>query len=70
MKTTVTLESKDVREIIAKFLGVKIEDVIPNRYSFAIANMSAEKIERKINVPVLRQESGESYSNSACAAHD
>ena len=44
-----TLESKDVREIIAKFLGVKIEDVIPNRYSFAIANMSAEKIERRIN---------------------
>lgn len=49
MKTTVTLESKDVREIIAKFLGVKIEDVIPNRYSFAIANMSAEEIERRIN---------------------
>ena len=49
MKTTVTLESKDVREIIAKFLGVKIEDVIPNRCSFAIANMSAEEIERRIN---------------------
>jgi lambda repressor-like predicted transcriptional regulator len=49
LKTTVTLESKDVREIISKFLGVKIEDVIPNRYSFAIANMSAEEIERRIN---------------------
>lgn len=49
MKTTVTLESKDVREIIAKFLGVKIEDVIPNRYSFGVANMSAEEIERRIN---------------------
>ena len=48
MKTTVTLESKDVREIIAKFLGIKIEDVIPQRYSFSIANMSAEEIEKKI----------------------
>lgn len=49
MKTTVTLETKDVREIIAKFLGVKIEDVIPNRYSFGVANMSAEEIEQRIN---------------------
>ena len=48
MKTTVTLESKDVREIIAKFLGIKIEDVIPQRYSFTVANMSAEEIEKKI----------------------
>lgn len=48
MKTTVTLDSKDVREIIAKFLGIKIEDVIPQRYSFSIANMSAEEIEKKI----------------------
>lgn len=49
MKTTVNLESKDVRLIIAKFLGVKLEDVIPNRYSYGIANMSAEEIERRIN---------------------
>lgn len=49
MKTTVQLETKDVREIIAKFLGVSTEDVIPNRYSFSVANMSAEEIERKIN---------------------
>lgn len=48
MKTTVTLESKDVREIIAKFLGIKIEDVIPQRYSFTGANMSADEIEKKI----------------------
>lgn len=45
MKTTVQLESKDVREIIAKFLGIPIEDVIPNRYSFSIANKSAKEIE-------------------------
>lgn len=49
MKTTVTLESKDVREIIAKFLGIKLEDVIPNRYSYCVANMSAEDIEKKIH---------------------
>lgn len=48
MKTTVQLEGKDVREIIAQFLGVSIDDVIPNRYNFSIANMSAEEIERKI----------------------
>ena len=55
MKTTVTLESKDVRAIIAKFLGVKIEDVTPNRYSFAVANMNAAEIERKIKGPVYRE---------------
>ncbi len=49
MKTTVQLENKDVREIIAKFLGIPIENVIPNRYNFSIANMSAEEIEQKIN---------------------
>lgn len=70
MKTTVTLETKDVREIIAKYLGTTIENVIPNRYSFAVVNMSAAEIERKIKGPVYRQESGESYPNSACAAHD
>lgn len=70
MKTTVTLETKDVREIIAKFLGTTIENVVPNRYSFGVANMSATEIERKIKGPVLHQESGESYPNSACAAHD
>lgn len=48
MKTTVQLDSKDVRAIIAKFFGIPIENVIPNRYSFSIANMSAEEIEKKI----------------------
>lgn len=48
MKTTVNLENKDVREIIARFLGVKLEDVIPNRYSFGVTNMPAEEIERRI----------------------
>ena len=45
MKTVVTLETKDVRTIIAKFLGISEEDVIPNRYSFGVANMTIEQIE-------------------------
>ena len=48
MKTTVQLESKDVRTILAKFLGVNVDDIILNRYSFSVANMSAEDIEKKI----------------------
>ena len=48
MKTTVQLENKDVREIIAKFLQIPIESVIPNRYNFSIENMSAEEIAKRI----------------------
>ena len=49
MKTTVQLDSKDMRQIIANALNVPLEDVIPNRYNFSIANLSAEEIERRIN---------------------
>lgn len=48
MKTVVQLESSDMREIISKYLGVKLEDVIPNRYSFSIAGLTAEEIDKKI----------------------
>ena len=48
MKTTVSLESKDVREIIAKFLGVKTENVIPSRYSYSVTGMEAGEIARLI----------------------
>ena len=48
MKTTVQLESKDVREIIAKVLTIPIENVIPGRYSFSIDGLSAEEIEKRI----------------------
>ena len=48
MKMTIQLDNKDVREIIAKFLQIPVEDVIPNRYSFSVANMSAEDIGKKI----------------------
>lgn len=46
MKSTVTLESKDVRKIIAKCLNIPEEDVIPLRYNFSVANISAAEIER------------------------
>lgn len=49
MKTTVQLESKDVREIISGFLGIPEDRVIPMRYNFAIEGMSAEEIERRIS---------------------
>ena len=47
MITTVQLDSKDVRAVLARFFGVKLDDVIPNRYSFSIANLSAAEIEKK-----------------------
>lgn len=48
MKSTIRLDSKEVRVIIAKFLGIKVEDVIPERYSFSVTGLSVEEIERKI----------------------
>lgn len=48
MKTTVQLESKDVRAIIARFLGIPEEQVIPMRYNFAVEGMSAEEIKKRL----------------------
>lgn len=48
MKHTVTLESKEVRAMIAAFLGVALESVVPQRYGFAVADMSADEIEKKL----------------------
>lgn len=50
MKTTITLENKEVRMIIARYLGIKEEDVIPNRYNFSVVGLACEDIEKKINV--------------------
>ena len=49
MQPTVTLNGKDVRKIVAKFLGITEEQVIPNRYSYAVTGISVEEIERRIN---------------------
>ena len=50
MKATVTLDSKDVREIIARFLGIPMEQVIPLRYNFCIDGLTAEEITAKLKV--------------------
>lgn len=49
MKTQITLDSKEVKTIIAKFLGISEEQVIPLRYNFAIEGLTVEEIERKLN---------------------
>ena len=49
MKQQITLESKDVRCIIAKFLNIPEEKVIPLRYNFAIEGLTVEEIETKLN---------------------
>ena len=49
MKTAVQLESKDIRVIIARFLGVPEENIIPQRYGFSVVGMTAGEIEGKIN---------------------
>lgn len=49
MKQQITLDSKEVRKIIAIFLGIPEEQVVPLRYNFAIEGMSAEEIERKLS---------------------
>ena len=49
MKTQITLDGKEVKTIIAKFLGISEEQVIPFRYNFAIEGLSVEEIERKLN---------------------
>lgn len=49
MKTQITLDGKEVKTIIAKFLGISEEQVIPLRYNFAIEGLSVEEIERKLN---------------------
>ena len=43
------LDSKDIRQIIARFLGIPLEDVIPNRYNFSVVGLSPEEIEKKLD---------------------
>ena len=49
MKPTIALDSKDVRLIIAKFLNIPIENVIPQRYGYAVEAISEEAIEEKLD---------------------
>lgn len=40
MISKVTLETKEIRELIALFFKIKPTDVEPNRYSYSIKNMT------------------------------
>lgn len=48
MKTSVSLDTKDVRVIISKFLNIRIEDVIPNKYSYSVVGISESDIMQKL----------------------
>ena len=48
MKSQVTLESKELRTIVAKALKIPEEKVVQLRYSIAIEEMSPEEIEKRI----------------------
>ena len=50
MKTTtsVTLDGKEVRTIIAKALDIPVSNVKPLRYNFAIEGVAPEVVEQKI----------------------
>lgn len=48
MKSTVQLDGKDVCTIIAKFLGIPEDQVIPMRYNYAIEGLTAEEIEKRL----------------------
>lgn len=49
MKTQITLESKEIRMILARFFGVPETQIIPLRYSYAIEGMSADEVARRIS---------------------
>lgn len=46
--TTVTLDGKEIRAIIAKALKIPIANVKPLRYNFAIEGIPVEEVERKV----------------------
>lgn len=60
MINKVTLETKELREILSIFFEIPVADVEPNRYSYSIKNMSsvemAEIIERKKREMLIKSE--------------
>lgn len=50
--TTVTLDGKEVRAILAKALDLPISDIKPLRYNFAIEGHTADEIATKIDAAV------------------
>lgn len=47
-QTTVQLDSKEIRRIIAEYFGIDIEKVISTKYNFAIIDVPIEELEKKI----------------------
>lgn len=45
----VTLNGSDVRQIIAKVLGVPVSAVIPMKFSYVINGLSAEEVKAKMD---------------------
>lgn len=48
MKSQITLEAKEVKQIIAKALNIPEKQVVQLRYGFAIEGMSAEQVAQKL----------------------
>lgn len=49
MKSLVTLDSKELRAIVAKALRIPIEKVIQQRYSIAIEGFTTEQVAKMLN---------------------
>ena len=48
MKTAVTLEAKEIRIMIAAFLGIPPEKVTPNRYNFSVEGITEKEIAERL----------------------
>lgn len=48
MKLNVSLDSKEVRKIIARYLEIDESQVIPQRYSFNVEGLTIEQIKEKL----------------------
>lgn len=48
MKQQVTLDSKEIKAIVAKALGLPPALVVQLRYSIAVENMPPEEVEKRI----------------------
>lgn len=49
MKTAVTLSGKEVREIIARFLAIPIEQVGQLKYSFFVSGLSETEVAARLS---------------------
>ena len=48
MKSTIQLDTKDIRQILSIFFDIPPEKVIPNRYTFSIEGIDEAEIVSKI----------------------